>query len=132
MKTYDHDILASHNELKKMPYSVPEGYFDSFKSEMSATLRTKRHPTWKPVASYVAAAASLALLLTLGITMSGPKVGDDTTLEDYILFSDNMINTSIYDASAYEQMAEAELRDEDIIEYLIYAGVTPEMIELTK
>jgi hypothetical protein len=43
-----------------------------------------------------------------------------------------MINTSIYEAADEEQMAEAELMDEDIIQYLIYAGITPEMIELAK
>ena len=31
-----------------------------------------------------------------------------------------------------EQTAEAELLDEDIIEYLIYIGVSPESIELSK
>jgi hypothetical protein len=43
-----------------------------------------------------------------------------------------MIHT-IYDnnASTY-QYADAELMDEDIIEYLIYTGESPESIELSK
>ena len=132
MKAYDHDIPASHSDLKKMPYSVPEGYFESFKTDISKTVRAKRNSMWKPAASYTAAAASLALLLTLGVTLSGPRDNDDITPEEYILFSDNMINTSVYEAADEEQMAEAELMDEDIIQYQIYAGITPEMIELAK
>lgn len=132
MKAYDHDIPASYSDLKKMPYSVPEGYFESFKSDISKTVRTKRDSMWKPAASYFAAAASLALLLTLGVALSDSRDNDDITPEEYILFSDNMINTSLYGVSYEEQMAEAELMDEDIIQYLIYAGVTPEMIELAK
>ena len=52
--------------------------------------------------------------------------------EDYILFSDNMISTYIYEEAEYDQMAVAEMGDEDIIEYLIYIGVSPETIELSK
>lgn len=132
MKTYDNDILASRNELKNMPYSVPEGYFDSFKAGMSMSRRQERPARWRGVVPYIAVAASLTLLLTLGVTLSGSLEKEDITPEDYILFSDNLINTSVYEASAYDQTAEAELEDEEIVEYLIYAGVTPEMIELAK
>ena len=57
---------------------------------------------------------------------------DEFTQEDYILFSDNMINTAMYEDMEMDQMADAELIDEDIIEYLIYIGVSPESIELSK
>ena len=38
MKAYDHDIPASHSDLKKMPYRVPEGYFDDFAKKLMAHL----------------------------------------------------------------------------------------------
>jgi hypothetical protein len=43
-----------------------------------------------------------------------------------------MINTTLYEDDDLDHMAEAELMDEDIIEYLIYIGVSPESIELSK
>lgn len=132
MKTYEKDILASCDELKNMPYSVPEGYFDSFKADMSKTFRPERKKGWTKAVPYLAAAASLTLLLTLGVTMRDSSEKDELTLEDYILFSDNLINTTEYDDPADEQIAEAGLRDEEIIECLIYMDVTPEMIELSK
>ena len=36
MKNLEHDILQSSPELKKMPYTVPEGYFSSLKQELAA------------------------------------------------------------------------------------------------
>lgn len=132
MKTYDKDILASHNELKNMPYSVPEGYFYSFKTTMSKAKRQERPALWRTAVPYFAAAAALTLLLTLGVTMSDSSQKEDITPEDYILFSDNLISASLYDTPAYGQTVEAGLKDEEIIEYLIYTGVSPEIIELSK
>lgn len=132
MKTFDNDILASRSELKKMPFGVPEGYFDAFKADISKTSGQRQSPTsWKKSVPYMAAAACLALLATVGtiaITRAGQH--DPYTLEDYILLSDNLISTTLYEES--EQMAAAEMLEEDIIEYLIYIGVSPETIELSK
>ena len=54
------------------------------------------------------------------------------TEEDYILFSENMMNTIAYEMEYSDQLAEAEISDEDIINYLIYSGITAEEIELCK
>ncbi len=133
MKTNDKDILTARSELRKLPYGVPEGYFDSFKAEMSGRLPRTAAGPWKKSMPYVAAAASLALLVSAGTFALGKFQSEDTlSQEDYILFSDNLISTAIYeDPSAY-QVADAELLDEEIIEYLIYTGVSPEIIELSK
>ena len=80
----------------------------------------------------MALAASFALLLGVGLSLNGNlKTIDEFSTEDYILFSDSMIHT-IYDDDATYQYADAELMDEDIIEYLIYTGESPESIELSK
>lgn len=133
MKTYGHDILASQKELKDRPFSVPDGYFDTFRSEMPGKVTSPQPDIWRRYIPYMAVAACLALLLSVGNFMArNLNHADDFTQEDYILFSDNLISTSVYGNAEMEQTAEAELLDEDIIEYLIYIGVSPESIELSK
>ena len=133
MKTNDKDILATRSELRKQPYGVPEGYFDSFKAEMSGKLPQAATGPWKKSMPYVAAAASLALLVSAGTIALGKFQSEDTlSQEDYILFSDNLISIDIYEEPSTYQTADAELLDEEIIEYLIYTGVSPEIIELSK
>lgn len=133
MKPDDKDILASRIELKTLPYGVPEGYFDSFKAEMCEKLPSHAAQPWKMAMPYMAAAASLALLITGGALVLGdPGAEDGLTHEEYILFSDNLISTAIEEDPSTYKMAEAELLDEEIVEYLIYTGISPEMIELSK
>ena len=54
------------------------------------------------------------------------------TEEDYILFSDNMMNSLAYEMEYMSQAADTEISEDDIINYLIYTGVSAEHIELSK
>jgi hypothetical protein len=54
---------------------------------------------------------------------------DGMTYEDYLVHSDMLIEAE-YEQDT--QIAEADIVDEDIIEYLIYIGVTAEDIEQSK
>ena len=133
MKTNGHDILASRPELKDRPFGIPEGYFETFREEMTAKAAKPQISLWNRSVPYMAAAASLALILTVGSFVKNSfGSSNDFTDEDYILFSNSFISTAEYDSSESYQFAEAELMDEDIIEYLIYLGVSPESIELSK
>lgn len=135
MRFDDTDILKTASELKKMPYSVPEGYFDALKKELAqiparqekpVTIRSRLMPV-------LAMAASFAALICLGTYLLRGGISEtELTQEDYIVFSDNYINTALYEETEDVQIADAGLADEDIIEYLIYTGVSPEMIELSK
>ena len=49
-----------------------------------------------------------------------------------MMFSDNIMTTIAYQMEYGTQLAEAQISDEDIINYLIYSGVTAEHIELSK
>lgn len=128
------DILQTE-ELKHMPYSVSDGYFHSLKVE----LKTYSYPQ-KVTANLrlmilrpaLAMAAILALILTVGILFSSkPLSEEEFTQEDMIVFSGGMTNTILYEEG--EQYASAETIDEeDIIEYLIYTGVSAATIELSK
>jgi hypothetical protein len=130
------DILQN-SELKKIPYSVPEGYFDKFKAQA----RTYTEPKYVPVnlrsrlAPYVGIAAMFLFILVLGkifvrpdvTTSAGADVKDIAVMtddyEDYLVFSD--MDVYLSDAGIEPD----ELSDEDIIEYLIYIGATEKYIE---
>lgn len=128
------DILNnSSDKLRQMPYSVPEGYFESFisKNQVSAGTETAVSGTFmRKLAPYLSMAAAFLLIVTVGsFVLQYISASDDMTYEDYLVHSDIMIETD------YEndiQLAEAISADEDIIEYLIYTGVTAETIELSK
>ena len=132
MKINEQDILTTQKMLKENPFAVPEGYFDSFRSDAAVRIRTKSSTGWsRKIAPYIAVAASLVILLGIVSTLF-QSIPESFSEEDYILFSDNMIRIDLEEDSVTEQFAEAELYDEDIIEYLIYIGESPESIELSK
>lgn len=126
------DILKDCTELKQMPFSVPEGYFDSFKNANAVPV-AKRVSLWNRMVPYVAMAAVFVSLVAAGtffLERSTPQY--QMTEEDYVMFADNMMNTIAYEMEYGDQIAEADLSEEDIINYLIYTGVSAESIELSK
>lgn len=130
MKDICKDILAERTELRKQPYTVPEGYFETFKSEMKPYQEQKLTLT-ASLAPYVSMAAVFAFLVTAGtLFLKKSTPYDDFTHEDFLVFSTAMANTEYYEEM--DHIADAGLADEDIIEYLIYCGITPEEIELSK
>lgn len=128
----ENDILKDNLELKQMPFTVPEGYFEAFK-EANARPVAVKVSLGNRIAPYAAMAAVFVSLVTTGtflLERSMPQY--DMTEEDYVLFSDNMMNTIAYEMEYGSQLAEAEVSSEDIINYLIYTGVSAEHIELSK
>lgn len=126
------DILKDCTELKQMPFSVPEGYFDSFKNANAVPV-ARRVSLWNRMAPYAAMAAVFVSLVAAGtflLERSTPQY--QMTEEDYVMFADNMMNTIAYEMEYGDQIAEADLSEEDIINYLIYTGVSAELIELSK
>lgn len=130
MKTANKDILKENLKLKDMPFSVPEGYFDSFKREVC---KQQTPSFWKRFVPYASVAASFLLIVSAGTFILEKTVSKDLmSQEDYIVFSDNMMNTISYEMDSDYKLAEAEINDEDIINYLIYSGISAEEIELSK
>ncbi len=126
MKEKERDILAERSDLKKMPYILPEGYFDEFKKNMRLP---EAHSPMKKAMPFVSIAASAALLIAGGLMLSQlAALDDDFTQEDFLVFSNSMINPEYYEYSS-EQYADAEIANDDIIDYLIYSGITAEEIE---
>ena len=133
MKDQVQDILTSQKMLKENPFTVPTGYFESVKAETVKKAFVPVVSVWKRSIPYVAVAASLAFLLSVGsFIQNSISSKNRITDEDYILFSNSFISTAEYDGEEAYHFAEAEIMDEDIIEYLIYLGVSMESIELSK
>lgn len=133
MKDQVQDILTTQKVLKESPFTVPAGYFESFKAKTIKKAIIPVVSPWRRSIPYMAVAASLAFLLSVGsFIQNSISSKNRITDEDYILFSNSFISTAEYDGDEAYHFAEAEIMDEDIIEYLIYLGVSPEAIELSK
>lgn len=133
MTDTEKDILQEP-KLKKMPYSIPEGYFEKMKAE--ARKCTEPAPVhisiWTRLAPYAGIAAMFLFILTLGKLFVGQKAADTagTLTEDISTYEDYLVFSDIPDVYLNEPETEAEgIADEDIIEYLIYIGATVEDIE---
>lgn len=131
MKKKEQDILTSQQALKERPYTVPDGYFEAFRAEAIRRSSTQPAKPFGRLVPLLAVAASVALLLGLGLSFSQKSI-DTLSEDDYILFSDNLTRTDFEEIVNYAQLAEAEVYNEDVIEYLIYIGESPESIELSK
>ena len=135
MKDSERNIMYD-DSLRKCPYSVPEGYFDSLKERAAKYAQ----PTPAPVFQFkrvlytaVSMAAMFILMVTAGtFLLEKTTPTEDMTHEDYIVFSDGYFHLEMYDEDMSEQYADASITDEDIVEYLIYTGVSEELIELSK
>ena len=85
------------------------------------------------IAPYAAMAAVFIFMVTAGTFFLEKSVPEyQMTEEDYVMFSDNFMNAIAYEMEYGSALAEAELSEEDIINYLIYTGVTAEQIEFSK
>jgi hypothetical protein len=128
----ENDILKDRLELKQMPYTVPEGYFESFKAQAAKPM-VRKIDFRARIAPYAAMAAVFIFMVTAGTFFLEKSVPEyQMTEEDYVMFSDNFMNAIAYEMEYGSALAEAELSEEDIINYLIYTGVTAEQIEFSK
>lgn len=133
MTDTEKDILQEP-KLKKMPYSIPEGYFEKMKAE--ARKCTEPAPVhisiWTRLAPYAGIAAMFLFILTLGKLFVGQQDADTagTLTEDISTYEDYLVFSDMPDIYLNEPETEEEgIADEDIIEYLIYIGATIEDIE---
>ena len=135
MKDLERDILQEAS-LKKCPYSVPEGYFESLKEKAVKYSKPAPVPVFqfkKVLMTAVSMAAMFILMVTAGtFLLEKSTPSEDLTHEDYIVFSDVYFDLEMYEDNMSEQYADASVSDEDIVEYLIYIGVSEEFIEMSK
>ena len=80
---------------------------------------------------YAAMAAVFVFLVTAGtFFLQRTSPAEEFTHEDFLVFSSGIANSEYYESM--NQIADADLADEDIIAYLIYSGISAEEIELYK
>ena len=134
MNEMERDIL-NNQELRKTPYTVPDGYFDSLRKEVSGYVRPMAVTVslWQKLAPLAAVAAMFIIMVTAGtFFLRSTSSEEDITQEDYIVFAGNYSDFGIYEEEYDEQYADAGVNADDIIEYLIYTGVSEDIIELSK
>lgn len=128
-------MLNSRKELREMPFSVPDGYFDRLNGRICAgTAHAEgRTSLWHRVAPYAAMAAMFVLIALAGqavIHQQDPDISNGTE-EDSFFYTQIMPVggfEEIYDTGSNGYIAASGLSDEDIIEYLIYSGLPVESI----
>lgn len=131
MKEKNRDILADNPKLKDQVYSVPDGYFSGFKAGMMPYASVEPSLARRLV-PYLSMAAVFIFLVTAGtFFLQQTTPADEFTQEDFILYSSNISGIGLYEEEP-DQLADAGIADEDIIEYLIYSGISAEEIELSK
>ncbi len=135
------DILQTDKNLRRMPYKLPEGYF----SDLTEQLAKQRHENpveaavprtlWQILAPYAAMAAMFTIIALGGkalAEMTGHQKG--WTEKDEFIYTELMPVTGpsdqFYGLRDSEYIAEAEPSDNDIVEYLIYSGVSIEEINI--
>lgn len=119
-----------NKDYLKIPYTVPEGYFEDFKANMAEkAMRQGGNRLWTMVAPYASVAAAFIFIVTAGtFLLKKTTVPEGMTYEDYIVHSDFQISTE-YDQ---ESTSTAQMENEDIVNYLIFSGITAEALELTE
>ena len=80
---------------------------------------------------YLSIAASFIFIVTAGtFFLQRTALNDAFTQEDYLLFANSMVNVEYYEENGH--IADAAMAEDEIIEYLIYSGISAEEIELSK
>lgn len=135
MRKFD-DILSGAEELRQMPYSVPEGYFEGLEAKVRSRIsdeegstravgRTRSFP--KRLIPYLSAAA-VAVVVAIGLTLGslGRKtVVPESGLEDsdYVFYYTELIPVTEPEAIYYSYNSVSEdLSYDDIVEYLLESG----------
>ena len=118
------DILNTHSSiLKENPYGVPESYFETLKGDLMRKKKSFASP-------YISIAAACLIFLTAGLMLiKNTVISDDMSYEDYLVHSDYIFTEGYEDEI---NVIENDIDADDIIEYLIYTGVTAEVIEQSK
>lgn len=126
------DILNTRSEeLRQQPFRVPEGYFGKLENDLRQLEEPVNRGFFRVIAPYASMAAAFIIMVTAGtFFLKSTTEQDGMTYEDFLVHSDYVLSES-YDELVNVVEAE-EIADEDIIEYLIYTGVTAEVIEISK
>lgn len=119
------DILHGCN---KMPYSVPEGYFESFSERLA--MRSARRSPLRRLAPYLSLAAMFAVIALVGTAvLKRFSPADDMEEYEKFMYSEFLLMTEPEEIYYSYNSDMSEISEEDIVNYLIHSGVSPENLE---
>ncbi len=121
MKEFDVNNLS-----REMPYSVPEGFFETFPSKtlerINAIPAAKVHtmPS-RMLKRWVAGAMSAAAVVMVALTLSGAlRSSDDLSLDDQLLIVDNSELNTFINSLSDEQLEELSSSSGELNMYNYY------------
>ena len=140
MEKIEKDILNTSDDLKKMPFTTPEGYFEGVNRSVMAriaaeetseeTSSAERKPLRLILAPYLSLAAMFAVIVCAGSLFLKYLPFSSTTDEFEDMAYLDIIPVTEPDMIYYAGNYETEyVTEEDIAEYLIYSGVDIESFE---
>lgn len=123
------------NGIGKAPYDVPDGYFKSLQARLE-TIPTMTGRTVGPVQRmkpYLALAACFLAAVLIGNTVLRSTTSDVATHDYYneITLADLIPLTQPDEVFMTVAPERDTISEEDVIDYLITSGMSPEMIEYT-
>ena len=130
------DILYSNKHLKDIPFGIPDGYFDSLEENvMSRAVYARTSGRRAEIRHIVMRAAAVAAAIVLG-SISVPRhirsEKDKEQMENDSFFYTELMPVSgtadVLYGSDNSYIADTDLSDEDIIDYLIYSGIPVELL----
>ena len=130
------DILDSNKHLKDIPFGIPDGYFDSLEENvMSPAVSARTSGRRAEIRHIVMRAAAVAAAIVLG-SISVPRhirsEKDKEQMENDCFFYTELMPVSgtadVLYGSDNSYIADTDLSDEDIIDYLIYSGIPVELL----
>lgn len=122
-----------------MPFNVPDGYFEGMKHQVMdniGSMAPDRIPAGrKPIRYIILQTATAAAMLAAAVTGSISFISSHIDrkkqmLDDTFFYTELMPNDTdvLYDADSYGYVADSDISDEDIIDYLIYSGIPVEQL----
>lgn len=124
------DLQTMNNileNIEKTPYTVPDGYFESFTDKMNPW-ETERKSKFSKFSPYVSMAAMFAIIVAAGTAIMKFMSPEDDLQEYGSLYYCDLVP---YTETVYYSYSEdtCEISEDDIVEYLIYNGISPDDIE---
>lgn len=136
--------IMEHNKMRKRPFEVPEGYFDSLEACLNAIPQSQTEigegtaSRWyfRPYPALAACAAATVLVIAVLFGTNGHDESADRTSVTYeqLLYADLIPLTNPY--AIYENSTPSYTEDlstqDDIINSLVHEGVPVETIKYEK
>lgn len=119
------------NKGRKVPFKVPEAYFDDISSRVMEKIKEEEKPTKTSVIpilkSFMWMAASFVIIFGVGRVIIPMVINPSEKLQDASTMQ-MVVRNDDYDTEYTDELDELNVSDEEIIEYLIERDINQESI----